>query len=80
VIDMTRNTNLKERAVTLIDHLPKDKLQTAIDFLTYLQDREAWEATWELTRDTNVMNSLYQSEEDISHGRTKKWKDIKRSV
>jgi len=39
-----------------------------------------WEATWELTRDPRIMESLQRSEESISQGRVKKWKDIKRDV
>jgi hypothetical protein len=77
---MNKNVNLKEKAINLIDQLPKDKLQTAIDFLAYLQDREAWEATFELTSDPEIMASLKRSEDDIKHGRVKKWKDIKRNV
>jgi hypothetical protein len=78
--DMARNVKLKEQAVILIDRLPKDKLQTAIDFLAYLQDRDAWEATLELTNDPEIMASLRRSEEDIQNRRVKNWKDIRRNV
>jgi len=77
---MNRDLNLKEKAFTLIDQLPIDKLQTAVDFLAYLQDREAWEATFELMRDPEIMTSLERSSEDIKYGRVKKWKDIKRDA
>jgi hypothetical protein len=77
---MNRDLNLKEKAFTLIDQLPIDKLQTAVDFLAYLQDREAWEATFELMRDPEIMTSLERSAEDIKYGRAKKWKDIKRNA
>ena len=77
---MNGNLTLKEKAFELIDHLPKDKLQTAIDFLAYLQDREAWEATLELTSDPEIMASLKRSEDDIKHGRVRNWKEIKRDA
>lgn len=77
---MSENLSLKEKAFELIDHLPMDKLQIAIDFLAYLRDREAWEATIELTSDPDIMASLKRSAEDIKQGRTKKWKEIKRNV
>ena len=77
---MNKDLNLKEKAFTLIDQLPIDKLQTAVDFLAYLQDREAWEATFELMRDPEIMTSLERSAEDIKYGRVKKWKDIKRNA
>ncbi len=75
---MNSKIDLKEKAFNLIDQLPTDKLQTAIDFLTYLQDKKAWEATLELTSNPEIMASLKRSEDDIKHGRVKKWKDIKR--
>jgi len=75
---MSRKMDLKEKALSLIDQLPIDKLQTAIDFLAYLQDKEAWEATLELTSSPKIMASLARSEEDVKHGRVRKWKDIKR--
>lgn len=76
---MAKSADLKRQAVALIDRLPKDKLQTAVDFLTYLQDREAWEATWELTSDPQVMASLSRSEEQVRQRRVKGWKDVKPS-
>ena len=77
---MNENLALKEKAFDLIEHLSKDKLQTAIDFLAYLQDRESWEATLELTSDPEIMASLERSEDDIKHGRVKSWKEIKRDA
>jgi hypothetical protein len=74
------SSNLKEKAFSLINQIPTDKLQTAIDFLAYLQDKEAWEATLEITSSPEIMASLIRSEDDIKHGRVKKWKDIKRNV
>ena len=71
------SSNLKEKAFSLIDQLPTNKLQTAIDFLAYLQDKEAWEATLELTSSPEIMASLIRSEDDIKHGRVRKWKDIR---
>lgn len=75
---MNSKANLKEKAFSLIDQLPTDKLQTAIDFLAYLQDKEAWEATLEITNSPEIMASLARSEEDVKHGHVRKWKDIKR--
>ncbi len=45
-----RRADLKGQAAGLIDRLSKEKLRTAVDFLTYLQDKEAWEATGLSTR------------------------------
>ena len=75
---MDRAGDLKGQALALIDRLKGHKLRTAVDFLSYLQDREAWEATWELTNDLRIVASLRRSKEDVRKGRVKAWKDIKR--
>jgi hypothetical protein len=77
---MAKSVDLKGQAAALIERLPKDKLRTAVDFLTYLQDREDWEATWELTSDPEVMASLHRSEEDVRQGRVKPWREVRRDV
>jgi len=77
---MPKTSELQEQAVALIERLPKEKLRTVVDFLSYLQDHEAWEATWELTSDSKVMASLRRSEEHIRQGRVKRWKDVRRDV
>jgi hypothetical protein len=75
---MDKANDLKGQALALIDGLERHKLRTAVDFLSYLQDREAWEATWELTNDPRIVASLWRSKEDVRKGRVKAWKDIKR--
>ena len=77
---MDRAGDLKGQALALIDRLKRHKLRTAVDFLSYLQDREAWEATWELTNDLRIVASLRRSKEDVRKGRVKAWKDVKRHV
>jgi len=71
---------MKTQAVALIERLPQDKLHTAVDFLTYLEDREAWEATWELTRDSEVTASLRRCDKDVQGGKVKCWKDVRQDV
>lgn len=57
-----------ESAISLLQTLPKEKRRTALDFLRYLHDREAWEATWELLSDPKIAQSLRRSGEDIRKG------------
>ena len=80
VRDMDRTGDLKGQALALIDRLERRKLRTAVDFLSYLQDREAWEATWELINDPRIVASLRRSKEDVRKGRVKAWRDVKRHV
>ena len=72
--------NLKQQAMTLIEQLPTEKLRAAIDYLTYLYDKEAWEATHELASDPEIVKDLKQAEADVKAGRLKSWADVKRDV
>ena len=75
-----RKSNLQQQAVMLIEQLPTEKLRAAIDYLTYLYDKEAWEATYELASDPEIVKSLEHAEADMKAGRLKSWYDVKRDV
>ncbi|MXV82835.1 hypothetical protein F4Z98_05620 [Candidatus Poribacteria bacterium] len=64
----------------LIKRLPKKKLKAAIDYMTYLYDKEAWDATHELTSNAEIVKSLERAEADEKAGRLKSWADVKRDV
>ena len=53
-----RKIDLQQQAVELIKQLSTEKLKAGIDYLTYLQDKEAWEATHELASDPEIAKSL----------------------
>lgn len=72
--------NLQQQAMTLIEQLPTEKLKAAIDYLNYLYDKEAWEATYELISDPEIAKDIEQAEEDIKSGKLKSWIDVKRDV
>ena len=42
-----RKADLQQQAVELIKQLSTEKLKAVTDYLTYLEDKEAWEATHE---------------------------------
>ena len=73
-------SNLQQQAVMLIKRLPTEKLEAAIDYLSYLYDKEAWEATYELASDPEIVESLKRAEADVKAGRLKSWDDVKREV
>ena len=75
-----QKANLQQQAVTLIEQLSTEKLKAVIDYLTYLQDKEAWEATYQLASQPEVMESLKRAEQDVKAGRLKRWQDVKRDV
>ena len=75
-----QKSNLKQKAVTLIEQLSTEKLKAAIDYLTYLHDKEAWEATQELASDPEIVRSLEHAKADEKAGRLKSWDDVRRDV
>ena len=75
-----RKANLQQQAVTLIEQLSTEKLKAVIDYLTYLQDKEAWEATHELASNPEIAKSLERAEADVKAGRLKSWGDVRRGV
>ena len=75
-----RKASLQHQAVELIEQLSTEKLKAVIDYLNYLQDKEAWEATHELASDPEIAKSLERAEADVKAGRLKRWDDVRRDV
>ena len=53
-----RKVDLQQQAVELIKQLSTEKLKAGVDYLNYLQDKEAWEATHELASDPESAENL----------------------
>ena len=53
-----RKADLQQQAVELIKQLSTEKLKAGIDYLTYLQAKEAWKATHEFASDPEIAKSL----------------------
>ncbi len=75
-----KQSNLQKQAVMLIKQLPTEKLKAVIDYMSYLYDKEAWEATYELACDPEIAKDLEEAEADMKAGRLKSWADVKRDV
>ena len=75
-----RKAELQRRAILLIEQLSTEKLKLANDYLAYLQDKEAWEATHELASDPEIVKSLERAEADVKAGRLKHWSDVRRDL
>ncbi len=72
--------NLKQQALTLIEQLSNEKLKAAVDYLTYIHDKEVWDATHELVNNAEIVKSLERAETDEKTGRLLNWTDVKRNV
>lgn len=75
-----RKTELQHRAVMLIEQLSTEKLKMVVDYLAYLQDKEAWEATHELASDPEIVKSLERAETDVKAGRLKHRSGVGRNL
>ena len=53
-----RKADLQQQAVELIKQLSMEKLKAGVDYLNYLQDKEAWEANRELTNNPEIAENL----------------------
>ena len=53
-----RKADLQQQAAELIKQLSMEKLKAGIDYLNYLQDKEAWAATHELASNPEITKSL----------------------
>ena len=71
-----KKSNLQQQAMILIERLPTKKLRAAIDYMNYLYDKEAWDATHELTSNAEVVKSLERAEADEKAGRLKSWAEV----
>ena len=69
-----------QEQLSSIEQLSTEKLKAVIDYLNYLQDKEAWEATRELANDPEIAKSLERAEADVKAGRLKRWSDVRRDV
>ncbi len=77
---MAVTSRLKKEAKQKIDRLSYDKLKVAFDFLSYLEEREEWEATEELLQIPNLLAEYRQARDEVKACQTVKWSEIRRDV
>ena len=58
----------------------KPKPPTLVGGCYHLYDKEAWDATHELTSNAEIVKSLERAEADVKAGKLKSWADVKREV
>ena len=82
---MERTQIYKERIVEILNELPVSRLRSALDYIEYLKDREAWEETQEIPADKELMAQLEKADKDWNNGSYKEgdyieWEKVKRNV
>ncbi len=70
---------LYSRSIDLINHLPKNKINEAFNYLSYLKDKEEWEATYELIS-PEILKEIKNGIEEINSGKYIDFNDIRRNV
>lgn len=78
----TKQADLRRQVKQTIDRLSQDRLQTAADFLGYLEEVEATE---ELMRIPGALEAIQEGIKDVAAGRTtpvrnlrRKYRDVRR--
>ncbi len=71
---------LLKQAQDTLTQLSLEKLQTAVEFLSYLQEKEAEEATEELLSIANFEDELKEAEKEAESGEVVSFNSIRRNV
>jgi hypothetical protein len=62
------------------EKLSKKRKKEVAEFITYLKVKEELEATREIIRDRDFLESIMSGDEDFKAGRFKKWSEVKEDV
>ena len=61
------------RAIAALQEFSEERLKVGLDFIEYLEDKEEWEATWEVMADPETMEAIREADEDWKMGRMDKF-------
>ena len=73
----------QKRAIEKIKTLSDSRLKAALDFIEYLEEKEEWEATWEVLRDKESLENIKAADDDWESRRMEKfisWAKVRRDV
>lgn len=78
---MSKATFIKEeRIFTDFEKLSKNRKKEVADFIAYLKAKEEIEATKEILKDKDFLNSIMRGDEDFKAGRVKRWAEVREDV
>lgn len=78
---MSKAAIIKEEGIfTDFEKLSKNRKKEVADFIAYLKAKEELEATKEILRDKDFLNSIIRGDEDFKAGRVKRWADVREDV
>jgi hypothetical protein len=70
----------EERVLSDFEKLSRERKKEVADFIAYLKVKEELEATKEILRDKDFLQSIIRGDEDFKAGRFKKWSEVKENV
>jgi hypothetical protein len=70
----------EERVLSDFEKLSKKRKKEVAEFIAYLKVKEEIEATKEILRDKDFLQSIIRGDEDFKAGRFKKWSEVKENV
>ncbi|MBI5198721.1 MAG: hypothetical protein HZA09_01720 [Nitrospirae bacterium] len=70
----------EERVLSDFEKLSKARKKEVAEFIAYLKAKEEFEATKEILRDKDFLQSIIRGDEDFKAGRFKKWSEVKENV
>lgn len=78
---MSKAAIIKEEGIfTDFEKLSKNRKKEVADFIAYLKAKEELEATKEILRDKDFLNSIMRGDEDFKTGRVKRWAEVREDV
>jgi hypothetical protein len=78
---MRKTATIKEEKILGdLERLSKKRKKEVADFVAYLKVKEEIEATKEVLRDKDFLNSIMRGDEDFKAGRFKSWSEVKEDV
>ncbi len=75
--------SVRNQAKRVIDSLSEKRVRVVLDLMEYLEEKEEWEATFELRKDKQLLADYKAARKDLAEGRLENfvpWEKVKRNV
>ncbi len=75
--------SVKDKAKKVIDSLSEKRARAILDLMEYLEEKEEWEATFDLMKDGQLLADYKAARKDLAEGRLENfvpWEKVKRNV
>ncbi len=78
---MSKTATVDEgRVLSDFEKLSRERKKEVADFIAYLKVKEELEATKEILKDKDFLQSIMKGDEDFKAGRFKKWSEVRENV